>query len=117
MVTPKILQNADQYIAIPRQRSDLPLGVENTVLLEHLDDDGDGRVDGVGDNEDVCLGRDACDCGCKVADNGRVSLQDREHTKGDDEVIYTHVEEVITGHLKPLSIMSYHKFTNVLTPG
>ena len=74
MVTPKILQNADQYIAIPRQRSDLPLGVENTVLLEHLDDDGDGRVDGVGDDEDVCLGRDTCYGGREVADNRRVRL-------------------------------------------
>ena len=74
MVTPKILQNADQYIAIPRQRSDLPLGVENTVLLEHLDDDGDGRVHGVGDDKDKRVRASLRNTGRQIADNACVDL-------------------------------------------
>ena len=62
--------------------ADLPLGVEDSVLLEYFGDDRDGGVDGVGDDEDVGLGGDTGDGSGKVADDRRVG-----------------VEEVVTGHL------------------
>ena len=37
------------------------LGVEHVLGFEDLRDDGDGRVDGVGDDEDKCLGAGGCD--------------------------------------------------------
>lgn len=37
-------------------RADLPLGVVHAGLLQRLGEDGDGRVDGVGDDEDEGLG-------------------------------------------------------------
>ena len=49
-------------------------GVENTSLLERSSNDGDGRVDGVGDDQDVCLGGNASDSGSQVANNGGVGL-------------------------------------------
>ena len=58
-------------------------GVVHAGLLEDGRDDGDGRVDGVGDDKDVRLGRNARDGSGKVADDRRVR-----------------VEEVITGHLR-----------------
>ena len=49
-------------------------GVVDTGLLEHGGHNGHGRVDGVGDDEDLGLGRNARNCGRKVADDGRVGL-------------------------------------------
>lgn len=64
-----------------RHSFDSPLGVKDTLLLEDLCDDGDGRVDGVGDDENESLGCGLCDADGDVADNAGVD-----------------VEEVITGH-------------------
>jgi hypothetical protein len=57
------------------------LGVEDTGLLKGSSDDGYGRVDRVGDDEDVRIRGNAGNSGGEVADDGRVS-----------------VEEVVTGH-------------------
>lgn len=50
------------------------LGVEDTMLLEDLDNDGDGGVDGVRDDKHGCVGgsgRDACR---EIAHDARVDL-------------------------------------------
>lgn len=57
------------------------LGVVDTGSLEDLGADGDGRVDGVGDDEDLGLGGGLGNSLGQVADDGGVG-----------------VEEVITGH-------------------
>lgn len=57
------------------------LGVVDTLLLEDLSNDGDGAVDGVGDDEDVGVGGRLGGGLGQVADDGGVG-----------------VEEVITGH-------------------
>jgi hypothetical protein len=49
-------------------------GVEDTGLLKNLSDDGDRRVDGVGDNENMRFGRDAGYGASEVADDGGVRL-------------------------------------------
>ena len=49
-------------------------GVEDTSLFEGLGNDGDGRVDGVGDNKDVSIRSNTGDSRSKVADNGGVGL-------------------------------------------
>ena len=57
------------------------LGVENAGLLEDLGGDGNGRVHGVGNDEDVGLGGVLCDALDEALDDTGVDL-----------------EEVITGH-------------------
>jgi hypothetical protein len=57
------------------------LGVVDTLGLEDLGGDGDGRVDGVGDDEDVGVGGVLSSGLGQVADNGGVG-----------------VEQVVTGH-------------------
>jgi len=57
------------------------LGVEDTGLLQHLGGDGYRRVDGVGDDENVCLGAVLGDTLDETLDNAGVDL-----------------EEVVTGH-------------------
>lgn len=57
------------------------LGVENTGVLEDLGGNGDGGVDGVGDDQDESLGAILGDTLNEIADNAGVDL-----------------EEVITGH-------------------
>lgn len=50
------------------------LGVKDTVFLEDLGDDGDGRVDWVRDDEDEgfgCCGGDTCG---EIADDASVDL-------------------------------------------
>ena len=49
-------------------------GVEDTSLFESLGNDGDGRVDRVGDDEDVSVWSNTGDSGSEVADNGSVGL-------------------------------------------
>ena len=52
-------------------------GVVDTSFLEDLRDDGDGAVDGVGDDEDVGLGSNAADCRSEIPDNGSIGLKAR----------------------------------------
>jgi len=49
-------------------------GVEDTSLFESLGNDWDGRVDGVGDDEDVSIWSNTGNSGSEVADNGGVGL-------------------------------------------
>ena len=49
-------------------------GVEDTSLFEGLGNDGDGGVDGVGDNKDVSIRSNTGDSRSKVADNGGIGL-------------------------------------------
>jgi len=49
-------------------------GVENTSLFEGTSNDGDGGVDGVGDDKDVSIWSNTGDSRSKVADNGSVGL-------------------------------------------
>lgn len=60
-----------------------PLGVKDTLLLQDLGEDGDGRVDGVGDDQDTSVGGVLGGGLGEVTDNGSVG-----------------VEEVITGHTR-----------------
>jgi len=57
------------------------LRVKNTSFLENLSGNGDGRVDGVGDDEDECLGAVLGDTLNQTLDDAGVDL-----------------EEVVTGH-------------------
>jgi hypothetical protein len=51
------------------------LGVEHVLGFEDLSDDGDGRVDGVGDDEDKSLGAGGCDALGKVSYYPGVDLE------------------------------------------
>ena len=66
---------------VERGNAEEPARVEGARLLEDLGDDGHGRVDWVGNDEDVRVGRVLADCLCEVAHDGRVG-----------------VEEVVAGH-------------------
>jgi hypothetical protein len=57
------------------------LGVVDTLGLEDLSNNGDGGVDGVGDNENLGLGGKVSNTLGKIADNGGVG-----------------VEQIVTGH-------------------
>lgn len=65
----------DQWKCLCKEVEYAPLGVEDAVLLEHFSNDGDGRVDGVGDDKDECLGRDRGDSSSKVTNDTSVDLQ------------------------------------------
>ena len=54
--------------------NDSPLGVEYTVLLENFRDDGDSRVDGVGDDQDKRFGRGFGDTCGEVTNDTSVDL-------------------------------------------
>jgi hypothetical protein len=49
-------QSQGQNIPGDVRGENVPLGVENAMFLEDLGDDGDCRVDRVGDYKDECLG-------------------------------------------------------------
>jgi hypothetical protein len=51
------------------------LGVEGAGVLEDLGDDGDSRVDGVRDDEDVCLWCVLGDSESEVANDGGIGLE------------------------------------------
>ena len=51
-----------------------PLGVKGTLLLEHLGNNGDSRVDGVGNDQDEGLGRVLGDSYGNVTNNAGVDL-------------------------------------------
>lgn len=51
-------------------------GVVDTSSLEDLGGDGDGRVDGVGDDQDVGIGSSLCGGLGKVTDNGSVGVEE-----------------------------------------
>ena len=53
-----------------------PLGIEDAVLLEHLGDDGYGRVDGVGDDKDECFWSRSSNSSCQIADDTGVDLEE-----------------------------------------
>lgn len=52
----------------------VPLGVKNAMFLEDLGDDGDCRVDGVGDDKDECLGTGRGDTNGQVVNDSSVDL-------------------------------------------
>jgi hypothetical protein len=52
----------------------VPFGVENTMFLEDLGDNGDCRVDGVGDDKDECFGSRRGDANGQVMNNASVDL-------------------------------------------
>jgi hypothetical protein len=52
-----------------------PLRVIYVVLLEHLREDGDGRVDRVRDNEDKGLRARRCDAGGEITADAGVDLE------------------------------------------
>ena len=52
----------------------VPLGVEDTKLLEDLGDDGDSGVDRVGDDEDEGVGGGLGNAGSKIPDDSGVDL-------------------------------------------
>lgn len=52
----------------------IPLRIVYALLFENLCNDGDGGVDGVGDDENECLGCVLCDASSKVADDASVDL-------------------------------------------
>lgn len=57
------------------ERGNSPLGVVDTGLLEDLGDDGDGRVDGVGNDTNASLGGGLGGSGGEVADDRGVGLR------------------------------------------
>jgi hypothetical protein len=52
----------------------VPFGVENTMFLEDLGDNGDCRVDGVGDDKDECFGSRRGDANSQVMNDASVDL-------------------------------------------
>ena len=50
-------------------------GVKSTGFLEHGRDDGDGRIDRVGNDEDVGLGCSFGDGLCEVANDSSIGLE------------------------------------------
>ena len=52
----------------------VPLGVENAMFLEDFSYDGDGRIDGVGDDQDECLGTGCGDTNGQVVNDAGVDL-------------------------------------------
>ena len=86
---------------IKRRVPEEALGVKDASLLECCGNDRDSRVDWVGDDKDVCLGRNAGNGGCEVADNRGIGLQnDQSALSLMFKKSETHVEKVITGHLR-----------------
>ena len=59
------------------------LGVEDVLGLEHLGGDGDGRVDGVGDDQDEGLGGNLGGSLDQALDNASIDI-----------------EEIVTGHAR-----------------
>ncbi len=57
-----------------RDDLDIPFGVEHAEFLEDLSKDGDGRVHGVGDDQDEGLGGRGSDSRGKIFDNSGVDL-------------------------------------------
>lgn len=53
-----------------------PLGVKHASTLEHLGGNGDGGVDGVGDDEDECLGAVLGDALDEALDDAGVDLEE-----------------------------------------
>jgi len=51
-----------------------PLGIIHAVLLEYFSDNGDGRVDGIGNNKNEGLGGNGCDSSRQVFHNPAVDL-------------------------------------------
>lgn len=58
-----------------KERGNSPLGVVDTGLLEDLGDNGDGRVDGVGNDTNASLGGGLGGSGGEVADDRGVGLR------------------------------------------
>jgi hypothetical protein len=80
-------------------------GVKSTGFLEHGRDDGDGRIDGVGDDEDVGLGCGFGDGLGEVADDASIGLEQYISIGRRRPGMYitivkaTHIEEIVSGHL------------------
>ena len=74
VVTPKILARRRLEKRTTYFNGHLLLGVKNTVLLEDRDDDGDSRVDRVGDDEDGGVGRGSRDACREIAHDAGVDL-------------------------------------------
>ena len=54
-----------------------PLGVEGTELLEDLSDDGNGGVDGVGNNKDEGIGGGLSNACCQILDDTGIDLEEQ----------------------------------------
>ena len=54
----------------------VPLGVEGTELLEDLRDDGHGRVDWVGDNENERVGSVLGNASSQILDDTSIDLEE-----------------------------------------
>jgi len=81
---------------------DEPLGVVASSLLEDFSNDGDGRVDRVGNDTDTGLGADLGDSLGEITNDGSVGLHvsvfvnsTSEYGKGRERA---YVEEIVTGH-------------------
>lgn len=74
----------------------LPLGVENTLLLEDFGDDRDGGVDWVGDDENERLGGGRGDACGQVSDDACVDLQRVKQWLALIIFCGTHLEQVIS---------------------
>lgn len=76
VVTPKILLLSQAIkLAFPCvMKGPIPLGVIDTEFFEYLSNNGNGRVHGVGDDEDECLGRSGRDPSGKILDNSSIDL-------------------------------------------
>ena len=57
-----------------KQGFGIPLGIENTVLLENLGNNGHSRVDRVGNDKNESFRSSRCDASCQVTDDARVDL-------------------------------------------
>jgi hypothetical protein len=53
---------------------EIPLRVEDASFLEDLGNDGDGGVDGIGDDEDKCLRSCRCDTNGQIMDDAGIDL-------------------------------------------
>ena len=73
VVTPKRLS---RYWLTGSSSADIniPIGIVNASLLEHLRDNRNGRVNWVRDHEDECLGSICGDPNCKISDDSSVDL-------------------------------------------
>ena len=103
VVTPKRL-NRCWLTGSRAANTNLPLGIVNTSLLEHLCDNRNGRVNWIRDHEDESLGGSCGDPICKISDDssvdlGRVNdLHDISRNKSNRERQTLNKSSLITSH-------------------
>ena len=52
------------------------LRIEDFVRFHDFGNDGDGRVDGIGDDEDECFGTVYCDSLCQISNDASVNFEE-----------------------------------------